>query len=236
MAVSYGRCDEVTRLVLLPSPLLGPAVWAATAGLLRAEGRPVIVATVPERVLTPCDVLAAWMAQLPEDEGLLLVPHSNAGLYVAAIADRRTVAGTVFVDAGLPEPPPGTPTAPAAFRDFLGGLVAADGLLPPWSWWWPESEAASLFPDAAARAAVRREERRLPLSYFEADVPSPGGWESRPAAYLGFGDAYGAEQGEARRRGWPVETLEGRHLHMMMDPPGVAAALLRLTGLLGLPE
>ncbi len=87
-----------------------------------------------------------------------------------------------------------------------------------------------LFPDPRPRAAVEREQRRLPLSYFAADVPTPAGWERLPAAYLAFGDTYADERAEAVRRGWPTETLPGGHLHQLVDPAGVAEAVLRLLG------
>jgi hypothetical protein len=156
------------------------------------------------------------------------VPHSNAGLYVASLAVEREVAGVVFVDAGLPSPSPETPTAPVALREHLRGLADEDGMLPPWTQWWPD--VTTLFPDLAARRRVEAEQRRLPLRYFEAAVPSPPGWERRPAAYLAFGDTYDHERAEAQRRGWPVQTLSGDHLHMLVDPGAVTQALLELLG------
>jgi hypothetical protein len=95
-------------------------------------------------------------------------------------------------------------------------------------------EVAPLFPDAATRAAVEAEQPRLPLSYFDAAVPSPSGWQDLPAAYLAFGDTYAAERDVARARGWPVTTLPGEHLHLLCAPDAVTDALLGLVGRLGL--
>ena len=117
-------------------------------------------------------------------------------------------------------------TADPSFREFLAGLADDEGLLPPWTRWWPDVSA--LFPDAQVRAAVEGEQPRLPLTYFGADVPTPAGWRSLPAAYLGFGETYAEEQTEARDRGWPLETLPGLHLHQLVDPAAVTDALLRL--------
>lgn len=50
-----------------------------------------------------------------------------------------------------------------------------------------------------------------------------------PAAYLGFGDAYREEQGRAAAAGWPVEVLDGGHLHMLVDPDRVTTRLMALT-------
>ena len=217
----------LAHLVLLASPLLGPAEWAPVASLLRDRGRLVTVAPSPRAVRTPQEVLDAWLGGLPDGE-LVLVPHSNAGLYVAALAAVVDVEAVVYVDAGLPSPAPTTPTCPAWLRDRLAGLVGDDGLLPPWTEWWPEEDMARQLADPASRRAVEREQRRLPLCYFEALVPSPAGWETLRSAYLSFGDTYEEERTQGERRGWPVVTLPGGHLHMQVDPVAVADAVLRL--------
>lgn len=223
----------VPSLVLLASPLLGPAVWAPVTDLLQSRGHVPLVPALPPVVATPAEVIGGWLREIPVDRDLLLVPHSNAGLYVAALAQARPVRGTVFVDAALPSGRPTTPTAPPAFRQFLRGLADAEGLLPPWSRWWEPAEVGALFPDPATRAAVEGEQRRLPLSYFDAEVPSPPGWEALPTAYLAFGDTYADERLSAERRGWPVRTLPGEHLHLLADPEGVTGVLLGLIGRLG---
>ena len=97
--------------VLLTSPLLGPSVWAPVAEVLSGRGLDVVVPRLGE-VASPVDVLRGYLAGIPEDRPLTLVAHSNAGLYVAALAPERPVEEVVFVDAGLPEDTPWTPTAP----------------------------------------------------------------------------------------------------------------------------
>jgi hypothetical protein len=213
------------QIVLLASPLLGPAVWAPVAGLLVDRGHDVTVAPSPGAVDSPAEVLEVWRPALPEGPALL-VPHSNAGLYVAALAESHEVTGLVFVDALLPGDEPSTPTAEPPFRELLTGLADDRGVLPPWTRWWPDT--GELFPDPQTAASVEAEQPRLPLAYFDAEVPTPGGWRSLPAAYLGFGDTYVQEQAEAARRGWPLENLPGQHLHQLVDPPAVTEALLRL--------
>ncbi len=232
----------MTRLVLLTSPLLGPSVWAPVAGLLRDQDLPVTVAAVAGPVRTAADVLAAFVDAVPDEPGLVLVPHSNAGLYVDALAAVRRVERVVFVDAGLPSRSGPTPVAPAALRRHLEGLADADGLLPPWTGGWPEQAIARLFPDARTRAVVESEQRRLPLGYFADAVPAPAPQPepqlapeptatAHPRAkcgYLAFGDTYTEERETAVQRGWPVETLVGEHLHQLVDPEAVAAAVIRL--------
>jgi hypothetical protein len=215
----------VTQLVLLASPLLGPAVWSPVAAELRDRGREVTVAPSPGAVSSPAEVIEQWVPAIP-DGPVVLVPHSNAGLYVAALAEARDVTGVVFVDALLPGEGPSTRTAEPAFREFLAGLADDRGVLPPWTGWWPNM--GPLFPDPSARAAVEAEQPRLPLAYFDAAVPTPPSWRSLPAAYLGFGDSYADEQELATARGWPLVRLPGQHLHLLVDATAVATAVLGL--------
>ena len=200
-------------------------MWADVAGHLRAAGREVLAPSA--RGATPHEVLAALLAGLPDGRDLVLVAHSNAGLYVPAVAATRAVKRCVFVDAALPSADGPTPTGPAALVERLRPLAGADGLLPGWTQWWDEASTAPLFPSAAVRAAVEAEQVRLPLSYFDATMPTPG-WSDLACAYLAFGTTYDAEVERARAAGWPVEVLDGRHLHMLIDPAGVAEALLAL--------
>jgi hypothetical protein len=221
-------------LALLPSPLLGPAAWRPVADELIRRGWTTVVPRAPRAApRDAADVLQHFADAVPARGEVILVPHSNAGLYAAALAAARPVVGYVFVDAGLPE---GTqvPLAPAGFRDFLRERAGGDGLLPPWTRWWDEAEVAGLFPDAESRARVEREEPRLPLSYFDGTVPVPPGWDDRPGAYLAFGDTYAAERRRAAERGWPVATMPGQHLHTLVAPAQVAAGIEGLLGAAGL--
>lgn len=226
-------CGTV-RLALLPSPSLGPAAWAPVADALRRRGRDVLVPPPYAAVRGPADVLDHLLAAIPAHEPAVLVPHSNAGVYCAALAAVRDVRALVFVDAGLPDDAPTTALAPAAFREFLSSLADDRGLLPVWSRWWAGDDVAGPFPDTESEAAVVGEQVRLPLSYFDAVVPSPAGWRELPSAYLAFGDAYRHERDLAEGRGWPTRTLAGGHLHALHAPHEVADALLGLLGRLGL--
>ena len=96
---------------------------------------------------------------------------------------------------------------------------------PPWSDWWSPSDVAGLFGSVGPPTEVLAEQARLPLDYFRDAMPVPRGWdEGLPAAYLAFGETYAAERADAAQRGWPTRTLAGRHLHMLVDPAGVASA------------
>lgn len=216
-------------LVLVSSPALGPQVWKSTGAELSSRGRAVTyapnVATAP---LTADDFVRSLVTAIPTDHDVVLVPHSNAGLYVPALVERHQVVGTVFVDAGLPSRAGPTPLAPPHLYEFLHGLADASGRLPPWTEWWDDADAAGLFPDAVVRRAVEAEQPRLPLSYFAGSLSAPSGWDRGPCGYLMLGDTYATERDQAAARGWPVRTLPGRHLHMLHDPAGVATAIVEL--------
>ena len=222
-------CRNVSNgpvLALLPSPLLGPTVWRPVAEVLRARGWDALSCPVAGR--TPQEVLDCFAAALTAGRDVALVPHSNAGAYVPALCSRLPVVATVFVDAVL-APASGTvPLAPPALLADLRGRTDGHGDLPVWTSWWEDADVAPLFPDATIRALVEADQRRLPLSYFESSLPVPQGWDQRPGAYLAFGDTYADERAAAARRGWPVRTIQGRHLHMLIDPVGVADELVRL--------
>ncbi|MET0932731.1 MAG: hypothetical protein ABWX56_03390 [Mycetocola sp.] len=220
-------------LALLPSPLLGPAAWSQVGTVLADRGWAVAIPPAFGRIRSFHDVLAHWERALP-DADYVLVPHSNAGLYVPALGERRDVVGTVFVDAALPPMSGSAPLAAPPLYRMLSGLADASGVLPRWTEWWEETDLAGLFPDTETRARVAAEQVRLPLSYFADRIPIAPGWTRRPSAYLAFGDTYARERGTAARNGWPVRTLTGGHLLMLTRPEPVASAVEELLGSMGL--
>ena len=224
-------------LALLPSPLLGPSVWQRVAAELKSNGWSVTTVPIsPTAPRTPEDVLQTFLLAVPADRDVILVPHSNAGLYVPSLVRRGRVVGAVFVDAGLPPREGDVPLAPPAFFASLAGKADADGLLPPWTSWWDEADVAELFPNAAVRERVEREQSRLPLSYFAASLSVPLGWDDGlRGAYLAFGDTYGEDLESAADRGWPTTTMPARHLHTLMDPAAVASELQTLLSTIGFP-
>jgi hypothetical protein len=56
----------------------------------------------------------------------------------------------------------------------------------------------------------------------------PDGWPPCRAAYLDFSEPYHREASVATRAGWPVRELPGEHLHMLISPSEVAAAITSL--------
>lgn len=216
-------------LVLVHSPFVGPASWGSTAHALRSRGRrvhvPSMLAVAASRPPYWPVGVAAIADAVSAGEQVVLVPHSNAGLYVPAVVEALgdQIRGVVFVDAALPG------TGQLTTPDFLAGLATVDGLLPPWTSWWDEQDVAPLFPDPAVRAVVEAEQPRMPLAYYGNPPPAPAGWATETrCGYIWFGEPYDAEAAQAAELGWPTTHVPGTHLHMLTDPDGVAAAVLQI--------
>jgi pimeloyl-ACP methyl ester carboxylesterase len=158
------------------------------------------------------------------DEPVVLVPHSNSGLFMPAVIDALgdQVRGVVFVDAALPE------SGYHSTREFLTTLVDAAGNLPPWTSWWGEADVTVLFPDAEVRARVEAEQVRMPLAYWDHPPPASPGWDRVPCGYLWFGEPYDALADRAAAHGWSTRNVPGNHLHMLIDPDAVATAVLEM--------
>jgi hypothetical protein len=219
-------------VALLPSPFLGPSVWSPVAAELRTAGFEAVAVAIRTSVRIPADVSEAFLSALPPDRELVLIPHSNAGLYVPQLIAERDVLATVFVDAALPPAEGDAPVMSRPLTDRLTSLADEDGVMPPWTRWWG-SEVDELFPNAEVRRQIEAEEPRRPLGYLRASVSIPAGWDRTPCAYLAFGEAYAAERSTVARRGWPLAVMSGQHLHMVVDPRGVAATIRGLLDQLG---
>ena len=233
-------------LVLVHSPLVGPATWAPTARVLRARGETVCLpATTPPIDCDPpwwrvaaADVVDAVGDEVGPGPSLVLVGHSAAGPRIPAIGAALEEAGHVvvahlLVDAGMPYADRRPADAlPAEFVDHLATLVRPDGLLPPWPEWWPASLLEDLLPDAEQRAAIAAECPATPRALYDEPVPVPDRWPGTAlCGYLSF--TYEDDAAEAQRRGWIVGRAEGHHLQPAVDPDGVADQIALLLGALG---
>lgn len=227
--VSGTVCDMDAVFILVHSPSVGPSTWAPVAERLTALGATVVVpslAGTAERGLPVEPPVLAAIDQLPADRSVVLVAHSNAGLFVPGIvaASTRPVAGCLFVDATLPGREGATPVVTPEVLEFLRGK-AVDGVLPPWTTWFDEADVAPMFPDPGTRQVVEAEQPRLPLSYYEQSVPVPAGWDGQPCGYLVFSAPYEEIANDAAARGWAVERITGLHLHQLVEPDRVAARI-----------
>ncbi len=232
----------MTVFVLVHSPSVGPATWRPVAERLASAGHQALVPSLLEvgdggppywpRVVA---AVRAGLAGLTESQPVVLVVHSNAGVFAPVLIDGLThpVASCIFADATVPAATGSTPLAGDEFLAFLRGLAGPDGRLPQWTDWWSEEDVAPMFPDDRVRHAVVTEQPRLPLAYYQEQVPVPAGWDRGRGGYLLFSPAYREQADLARMRGWPVRTTEGEHLHQIVDPGTVSLALMDLANSTG---
>jgi hypothetical protein len=150
------RLSPTTRLLLVHSPLVGPASWDLIAPALTEPGRDV---TIPELSSTIaagppwCSRQAELIARAAAGQPAVLVGHSRAGpILAAAGALIPQVRGYVFVDARLPFPgQTWMDTTPPELVTRLREMAGPDGWLPPWPNWWGAEALAEILPDPVIR-------------------------------------------------------------------------------------
>jgi hypothetical protein len=226
--------DEL--FVLVHAPVVGPASWAPVAAELADSGHRVAVPSLAGFAdagppYAPKLVELA-RAQVPGGaaDSVVLVVHSGAGVFAPYLAEAiaATKVAVVFADAALPPASGPGDVVDRAFLPFLRGL-ASGAVVPPWPQWWPEHEMSALVPDERTRRSVLGEARPLPLAFFaERLPPRPDSWQACHPSYLRFSKSYEEPAREAAGRGWPVRELPGEHLHMLVRPADVAAAITSL--------
>jgi hypothetical protein len=223
--------------VLVHSPSVGPSTWAPVATRLNGFGAATVVPSLvdvadagPPFWPRVAETVGGAVEQLPPNQPVVLVAHSNAGLFVPVSVQMapRPVVGCLFVDAALPARSGPTAVVSPEQLDLLRPKVTG-GRLPQWTAWWDEADVAPMFPDAQTRTVVSAEQPRLPLSYYEQQVPVPDGWDSRPCGYLLFSPPYEEAAQDARERGWNVDHVPGLHLHQLVDPETVTGRIIAMS-------
>lgn len=212
------------RVLVLPSPLLGPVAYRPLVEAMQVLGHPASVAGLGAQV-RPDLLVDDWTRAAASAD--VLVAHSNAGYLAPAVAYGAGGRPVLFMDAALPPAAGTTVLAPPGLRAILAGLADDGGRLPPWTRWWPADEMAELLPEPW-RERVDSTAPRLDLTYFDSEVSPPVAWSDAPCAYLAFGATYGEELAFARSSGWPTAELPGHHLWHLARPGEVAEALLGL--------
>jgi len=224
-------------LVLVHSPLVGPATWEALAAVIAGRDHEVLA---PDLTSSLTEGPPYWARQVDAithsaaGRRVMLVGHSGAGPLLAAAGNALgRVVGYVFVDAGLPIPGQSwMETAPPALVQQLRAM-AQDGWLPPWSAWWGADGLAELLPDQGVRERFAAGCPRVPMAMFEEAQPPVPGWPDAPCAYLRLSGAYEEPAERARELGWPVAELASHHLGVLTDPELVVGPLLELVRRLG---
>ncbi|GAC1417924.1 MAG: hypothetical protein NVSMB57_12730 [Actinomycetota bacterium] len=166
------------------------------------------------------------------EEPVVLVAHSGAGALLPAIRrtlDSREVSAYVFVDAGIPAKDQSRLEAmyaeDPAWAVELANDLGTGGVFPSWT----IEDLAAIIPDPDACRAVLEEIYPRGLDFFEEPIPVFAGWPDAPCGYVAFGDTYAAHVARARSEEWPVVVIEeAAHFHTVVDPAGVADAILKV--------
>lgn len=222
-------------LVLVHSPLLGPATWEAVHRLLNEASWRVIV----PRLLNDapagglywrrhCENVRAALDAANINGPLVLAGHSGAGPVVPALAEAsgRSCAAYVFVDSDLPRADRSRFDRfdRAADVEALRARAVHD-MLPPWNEWFGEEVMAALVPDPVARQKVLAEALPTPLTLYDEILPVPSNWPDAPCGYLQLSGAYDKQARQAESQGWPTERLASNHLGMVTQPAAVTSCL-----------
>jgi hypothetical protein len=226
-------------VVLLHSPMVGVESWGTLPEALGRAGVEALALPVggddrppyAERYVR--EAVAGVLAARPPAGPSVLVGHSGAGPLLAAVgtglrAVRRPTGGYLFCDAGLPRDGASRlellasedPEMAAGFRAEL----EQGGRFPAWS----DHDLEPLVPDPVARAALVGSLRPRGLDFFTEPLPAAPGWPDAPCGFLRLSAAYDVWAERAAARGWPTTGLDAGHFHPLVDPDGVAAALLDL--------
>ena len=216
-------------ILLVHSPLVGPATWERVAATARARG---LEAVVPD--LRGSAVEGDWQEMIHTaasaatgSDGTIVAGHSGAGAILPAIAGllEPTLSGLVFVDAVLP-PEEGAWEPTPKVRRLLDSKSKDGTTLTNWFDWWPEEDLHALVPDSRLIAQLRDESPRVARKLYEQQVGVPLDWSRYPTSYLQLSSAYSAEAVDARRRGWVVSVRDSHHLGIVTDPEPVLDAIV----------
>jgi hypothetical protein len=226
--------DSEPLVVLVHSPLVGPATWSLLVPELRARNVDVVVPTI----LTDSQPRPFWRQHVqavvksihgvPASRPLLLMAHSGAGILLPAIREAlgdRAIAAYVFVDAIFPDNMKSrldlfeSPEAASAFR-----RSARNGFLPVWR----EQDLRRVIPDEHVRRQVVTELRPLPLAVYEEPVPVFASWPDAPCAFIQFTATYAMDAKRALNAGCLHKSVPGTHFQMLADPGPIADVLATL--------
>jgi hypothetical protein len=230
---------DVGWVVLLHSPLVGVESWGRLPEALARRGVPAEAVAVDgddrppfaERYVRGAVQGVLALPERPGPPGL--VGHSGAGPLLASVGLRlraagRPCAGYLFCDAGLPQDGATRLDLLAVEDQAMAQAFRAEleqgGRFPEWG----DADLAPLVPDPAARAALVGSLRPRGLAFFTEPLPAAAGWPDAPCGFLRLSATYDGWAAAAAARGWPTAGLDAGHFHPLVDPDGVAAALLGL--------
>lgn len=231
------------RIVLVPSPLVGPYSWSLVQAELAERGWETFVSVDLRDPLgrQPCwqrtvGGVQGAIHEVPDGAPIVLVGHSNAGplLPAAGAAVRQPISAYLFVDSRLSHP--GTSrldaiaSEDAASAAELRAALDAGLRFPAWT----DDDLRPIVPDPDRRRSLLEELRPRGREYWTEELPGISGWPNAPCAYLQFSSVYQSAAERARRAGWPALYRTASHFHQLVDPSGVANALVELLAACGI--
>ncbi|WOH51980.1 alpha/beta fold hydrolase [Bradyrhizobium sp. sBnM-33] len=203
------------NFVLVPGPLVRASSWEPTAQELRKSGHDVQTPDVLDNQPPPAwrDWTSHLLQRITSCHEPILVGHSSASVLVADLARRLPCRGVVIVDGEVPPSRGAASPVRPALRDFIRSIAASDGTLPIWSRW---------FAGDIKRTSL------VGLDLLARD-PIAFSWDHVPVGFIQCSPIYDHATLEARRRGWPVTTLKGTHLHPTLQPAETMHAILSMS-------
>lgn len=226
--------------LLVPTYLLGPAVWSGVADVLQGLSQHPVVPDPKRTCTTEADHLGPWLASvldaMPADKERPVVAAGFGAacprmplLADALIRDGYDVEALVLVNGRFPADGLTPREADPTMTQMLDGMERPDGYLPPWNRWWG-SLVESMLPDSQLRETVLAEAKPVPRSLFDQPIPAPELPGSVGLAYLATGDNYAHCAQQARDEGWVVNRVDGEHLQVAVDPVLVGCMMMSLAG------
>lgn len=229
---------EPRTWLLIPSFLLGPAIWCGVADVLDILGQTCVIPDPGRTKPGDADHIGPWVADVLDS-----VPDDCAGPVVVCgysaatprlplvidglLARGLDVVAMLMVNGRMPEDGAIPAERNSPFMDTLDALVRPDDYLPPWHrWWGPMVE--DMLPHDADRERVLSECRPIPRAVFDQPIPAPDMPDTVGLGFLGLGDMYSPSYDQAIQEGWATMKVDGEHLDLVVQPALVAGALLSL--------
>ncbi len=219
--------DENITYALIHSPLVGPFTWQLVYQGMRERKLQVMV---PALLDDPNSNMPYWqqhaestaesLAQIPQNQKLVLVAHSGAGSLLPVIRQALThsIGAYVFVDAGIPRNGLSRldlmKLEDGQWAEQLHQALVQGERFPTWS----EDDLREIIPDGGTRRKLIAEIRPRSLPYFMESIPVFHGWPDSPCAYIKFSASYDWDAIQARQAGWSVYEMNAGHFHMLVEP------------------
>lgn len=229
---------ELSHFVLVTGPFVGRSSMLDTAQALRDAGAMVTEPDPHEAHPGALPSLEDWalsmLPVIPRTPAPIVVGYSAGTVLATWLAPRVGASALILVDGEIPPEAGPCPILPERMAALLRARAGSEGL-PRWSDWWPEemAEPLGLGPLARLRPdlvdVLRMEERAFPQDWL-AQTLDLKPWRDIPTGYLRLSHFFDGHAKSASARGWPVEHIDGSHLHPAIMGTETAGALMAVAG------